>query len=86
MNKKGAELSMNVIIVSIIALVVLVVVIIVFVNKMGATVTQTDTCSNNGGRCVETAKDCSGTYEQIRSGTSYTCTDKQVCCVGLSTS
>jgi hypothetical protein len=84
MNKKGAELSMNVIIVSIIALVVLVVLIIVFVNKMGVTVTQTDTCENNGGNCK--AK-CTGTYETPKVGNNYKCTDKAapVCCVGLST-
>jgi len=93
MNKKGAELSMNVIIVAAIALVVLVVLIVVFVNKMGVVVTQSDTCANNGGRCVTLAKDCSGTYEQVRSGSNYICPgkdlqdpkDNEICCVGLST-
>ena len=93
MNKKGAELSMNVIIISVIALVVLVVLVVVFVNKMGGVVSQTDTCSNNGGRCVENARDCSGAYEQVRTGSNYICPgadpkdsrDNEICCVGLST-
>ena len=85
MNKKGAELSMNVIIIAALALVVLVIIIALFVGKMNIFTKQSDTCINNGGRCVEDEKDCIGPYENIQSGPNYRCEKDRFCCVGVTT-
>ncbi|MEM4259652.1 MAG: hypothetical protein QXG00_00290 [Candidatus Woesearchaeota archaeon] len=77
MEKKGAELSMNVIIIAAIALIVLVI-LAVLVLRAGANVNQgtTKSCVANGGLC-KTPEEC--TNEQVR-GTFNDCDANKICC------
>jgi len=52
MNKKGAELSLNVIIIAIIVIVVLVVVVIIFSGKISLFGKSTVNCQAQGGYCT----------------------------------
>ena len=92
--KKAQGMSMNVIIIAALALIVLVILAVVFMNKIGGFVTETDSCENNGGRCVYNAPGGSspcGEYEAKKSGRSYVCPgsnlesdeDNGICCVGI---
>ncbi len=92
--KKAQGLSMNVIIIAALALIVLVILAVVFMNKIGGFVTETDTCENNGGRCVynyEKGENPCGEYERIKTGRNYICpgadleddSDNGICCVGV---
>jgi hypothetical protein len=92
--KKAQGMSMNVIIIAALALIVLVILAVVFMNKMGGFVTETDTCENNGGRCVYGAPIGSnpcGEYEVRKTGRNYMCPgndpdtdeDNGICCVGV---
>ncbi len=92
--KKAQGMSMNVIIIAALALIVLVILAVVFMNKIGGFVTETDSCENNGGRCVYNAPAGSnpcGEYEAKKSGRSYICPgsdfesdeDNGICCVGV---
>ncbi len=56
MNKKGAEMSMNVIIVAALALIVLVVIGVIFMGKAANFRKTTDTCSANGGVCIDQSR------------------------------
>ncbi len=88
-NKKGAELSMNVIIVAAIALMVLVVLSIIFMGRAGKFATESNLCSNNGGACVNTGT-CTGAYQKVT--TSGVCLDAakkldttKECCITVAT-
>jgi len=52
MNKKGVELSLNVIIIAIIVIIVLVVVVIIFGGKINVFSKSTVSCSAKGGYCA----------------------------------
>jgi len=92
--KKAQGISMNVIIIAALALIVLVILAVVFMNKMAQVVTETDSCENNGGRCVYNAPSGSnpcGDYEAKKTGKNYMCPgsdfesndDNGICCVGV---
>ena len=89
--KKAQGLSMNVIIIAALALIVLVILAVVFMGRMGVWGTEIDSCTNNGGRCVDSRSDCTGTYETIKTGRNYVCPgddpkdsrDNEYCCVGI---
>lgn len=77
MDKKGAELSMNVIIIAAIALIVLVI-LAVLVLRAGGNVNEgtTKSCVTQGGLC-KIAEEC--TNDQV-SGTFKDCGEDKVCC------
>lgn len=52
MDKKGVELSMNVIIIAAIALLVLVVLSVIFLGRIGTFGEDVAACSTQGGRCA----------------------------------
>jgi len=68
MNKKGAELSLNVIIIAALGLLVLVVLAIIFTGRTGVFVKESDKCNVQGGRCVTAQTDCAGTYDRVVRG------------------
>jgi hypothetical protein len=76
MNKKGAELSMNVIIIAAIALIVLVI-LAVLVLRTGGNVNEqtTQSCVSKGGLCKPVGE-CTNTVVPDVKG----CTADQVCC------
>jgi len=56
MHKKGAELSLNVIVIAAIVLIVLVVMVVIFSGKIGSFRQGMNNCDT---RCVNSASDCS---------------------------
>jgi len=56
-NKKGAELSLNVIVIAVLVLIVLAVLIFIFSNKIGGFRTSVDSCTDKGGKCSATCTD-----------------------------
>jgi hypothetical protein len=62
MNKRGAELSLNVIIIAALALLVLVIVAIIFMGRTGMFRKESGNCVNMGGYC--STKACNGDYER----------------------
>ena len=79
MNKKGAELSMNVIIIAAIGLLVLVILAILVINSAGKTNTGID-CISKGGICKT---DCGTMGANPNGGTCST--SGQTCCAVVST-
>lgn len=61
-NKKGAELSLNVIIIAALALLVLVIVAVIFMGRTGMFRRESGNCVNMGGYCSKTG--CNGDYER----------------------
>jgi hypothetical protein len=53
MNKKAQGISMNVINIAAIALLVLVILSVIFIGRMGKFGGQTQSCTAQGGRCME---------------------------------
>jgi hypothetical protein len=85
MNKKGMELSVNIIVIAAIAMVVLIIIVAMLVGKMNLFASSSDTCENNGGNCVLRSPGC-GTYQTEQTGRNYQCTDSgDICCVGVNT-
>lgn len=69
LEKKGAELSVNLIIVAILALLVLVIMSLIFTGRIGIFRKSVDSCTSFGGSCVGDASMCAGSYQRIeRSG------------------
>ena len=85
MDKKGASLSINVIIVAIIALLVLVILVVMYMNNMIGFNKGIADCENKGGTCYPTAADCPTGYDEYPS---WSCADvsgvSQHCCIGTS--
>ena len=75
MNKKGVELSMNVIIIAAIGLLVLVILAVLVINSGGKFQGGTQTCTAKGGICMDA---CTGTYAANPNG--GTCDGVNVCC------
>lgn len=75
MNKKGAELSMNVIIIAAIGVLVLVILAVLVINAGAKAKTGTESCNVKGGVCKT---DC-GTAGPLEGGT-YNCAEGQYCC------
>ena len=89
-NKKGVELSMNLVVVSIILLLVLLVVIGVFVGKINFFGAKTADCVVQGGKCaVECGSADFGTENFQKQNPLVSCpdagADKQLCCFPLTT-
>lgn len=87
MNKKGAEMSMSIIVVAVIVLLVLVVISVIFMGRMGQTRKTLETCSTNGGSCTDVTVGCvSANYEKEITGVCFQADQKtvdttKVCCV-----
>jgi len=83
-NKKGAELSVNVIIVAVIALLVLVVLFAIFTGRMGIFskgIASTEACEARKGKCM-TIVSGSDTCADTETGIPGMCGDpKKLCCV-----
>ncbi len=67
LGKKGAELSVNLIIVAILALLVLVVMAMIFTGRIGLFRERIDSCASLGGKCVVDTSMCAGQYQRIES-------------------
>jgi hypothetical protein len=91
MNKKGAELSLTVIIVAIILIVVLVVVIIIFGSKLNVFGRTSSNCIVQGGSCKvpdTNTKACAQGETQLfdvkcgdEEDASITQDQKRICCI-----
>lgn len=88
MNKKGADLSMSVIIIAAIALLVLII-LAVLVLRAGRGVTEGTGCAGVGGRCYAgcgaLGEDDGGTWIKNlpNSGKAGGCAEDEDCCVSL---
>lgn len=85
-SKKGQGMSMNVIIIAALALMVLVVIGVVFMSKTINFRKQTDTCSANGGVCIDKTIGCNAdNYEKETTGVCFTdgktADPAKVCCI-----
>lgn len=78
MDKKGAELSLTIIIVAILLLVALVVIIVIFSGKTGIFARTTSECRAQGGECKEGSK-CPSTDAYVGAS----CEAGSVCCIPL---
>jgi len=74
-NKKGAELSLNVIVIAILVLIVLAILIFILSNKIGGFREGVDSCTDKGGKCNQL--NCNGPI--IKTG------DCASCCIELIT-
>lgn len=85
MNKKGAELSINIIIVAAITLIVLVIVIVIFASKTtnfskDVNTTQSRLCANQGGFCIMD-EECAERLSVLGASQAYPdCVGGTVCC------
>lgn len=88
MNKKGAEISINVIIVAAIAMLVLVIVSIIFIGRIGPFSTSVVDCENKGGKCVLSSESCPDDYPVPYAG--WQCEklneENQKCCIQVEVS
>ena len=89
MNKKGAEISMNVIIIAAIGLLVLVVLSVIFLGRVGTFGEKTGDCEVQGGICaVECGSSDFGTENYNKKNPLLGCPDDasgeaQVCCIPI---
>ena len=82
MNKKGVELSMNLIIIAAIGLLILVILAVLVINAGGRTVNGMKNCNVAGGICQAS---CGTTQELINTGDCSNTPSKPMCCkLGLS--
>ncbi len=81
MQKKGSDMSMNVIIVAAIALLILVI-LTVLILRSGANVKEGTGCQGVGGSCMQECED--GTISHLtQGGTKGGCAEDERCCVPL---
>ena len=78
MNKKGTELSMNLIIIAAIGLLVLVILAVLIIGSGNRVVTGMKTCNALGGTCENSCVTSSGTREQLNGDCSNS-VGKQCC-------
>lgn len=89
MNKKGVELSMNVIIIAAIGLLVLLVLTFIFLGRVGTFGEKSGSCDIQGGMCaVKCGNADYGTENNAKMNPLLTCPDstageKQVCCLPI---
>ena len=76
MNKKGAELTLTMIIVIVILLIALVVLVIIFSGKTGIFAKTTASCEAQGGECLS---ECPSTHAPLLGGKCET----GKCCIPL---
>ncbi|MFC1728425.1 hypothetical protein ACFLZ7_03105 [Nanoarchaeota archaeon] len=87
MNKKGVELSMNVIIIAAIALLVLVVLSVIFLGRIGTFGETASSCEAQGGKCAIACGDSDyKTQDFSTMNPTITCEDtsageSRVCCI-----
>ncbi|HIH37825.1 hypothetical protein J4460_00315 [Candidatus Woesearchaeota archaeon] len=73
MEKKGASLALNVIVVAVLVLIVLVVILVLFGGKMKMFGEATNSCSDNNGICQPS---CAGNEAKLP----FACESPNVCC------
>lgn len=91
MNKKGVEISMNVLIVAAIGLLVLVVLSVIFLGRIGTFGQKSGDCAVQGGKCVLTSVGCGnvdeGTGDYQKQNPLLDCPnlgdEPQVCCLPI---
>jgi len=81
MNKKGAELTLNVMIILIILLIALIVLVIIFSGKTSIFSKTTGGCQARGGSCMD-GEECPLGYAPAALGAKL-CNSGQVCCILL---
>jgi hypothetical protein len=87
MDKKGVEISMNVLIVAAIGLLVLVVLSIIFLGRIGTFSKSTADCAVQGGKCaIECGSVDFGTQNMPSANPTITCSaaatgEAQKCCI-----
>ena len=87
MNKKGVEISMNVLIVAAMGLLVLVVLSIIFLGRLGTFGQQSGDCEVQGGKCgIECGNPDYGTQDFQKRNPLLKCADtsageSQLCCL-----
>jgi hypothetical protein len=79
MNKKGVELSMNLIIIAAIGLLILVILAVLVINAGGKTVTGMKSCNVLGGTCEASC----GTREPLNGDCSNTQSRPNCCKISL---
>ena len=79
-QKKGFELSMNVIIVAALALIVLVVVILMFTGRVRTVNQDLDSCQAKGGTCSHLGAVCQEGSAKI---TASSCGQGIACCISF---
>ncbi|MFP4118438.1 MAG: DUF948 domain-containing protein [Candidatus Woesearchaeota archaeon] len=86
MNKKGSELSMNVIIIAAIALLVLVILAVMLLQK-GGDLKEGTSCESLGGKCCyscgESCSENGVTYSIHNTPADSSCSGDQICCLRL---
>jgi hypothetical protein len=89
MNKKGSELSMNVIIIAAIGLLVLLVLSFIFLGRVGTFGEKSGSCDIQGGICaVKCGNADYGTENNKLANNNLNCPDnnagdKQICCLPI---
>ncbi len=81
MNKKGVEMSLQVIIVAVLALIVLVVLIVIFTGKTTFLANQTTgltACESRGGKCTSNAIEDQQCFKGLLG-----CSAEQYCCIPI---
>ena len=89
MNKKGVELSLNVLIIAIIGLLVLLVLSAIFLGRIGSFGQKAGDCEVQGGKCaIECGNPDFGTAD-MKKNVLATCAEvageSRVCCIPLTT-
>ena len=89
MNKKGVEISMNLIIIAAIGLLVLVVLSVIFLGRLGTFGQKSSDCEVQGGTCAQACGNADfGTQNMQKKNPLLTCPDattgeKQICCLPI---
>jgi hypothetical protein len=83
-NKKGAELSVNVIIIAVIALLVLVVLFAIFTGRMGIFNVGISDCLGKGGKCKDTCDSTSESYMPALTCKAAAGSTPPKCCMSMS--
>lgn len=89
MNKKGVEISMNLIIIAAIGLLVLVVLSVIFLGRIGTFGQKSGECAVQGGTCAQACGNADfGTETMTKKNPLLTCPDAatgepQVCCLPI---
>lgn len=74
--RKGQGLSMNVIIIAALALLVLVILSMIFMSRTSNFVTESKSCTQNGGTCVDIDESCPAGMTEKNVG-NIACLDNQ---------
>jgi len=89
-DKRGAELSLNVIIIAAIALIVLVILVLIFTGRIAVFRVGVEDCGSKGGTCIAAKEDCrvklkSDNYVSLPGASCFTAGQKDAnnpkCCI-----